>query len=459
MISDAQFKRWLESPNENRVMLAELEHAGGTVQVADKPYVAPAFEALANPVWNDLLISASGISTRVDGLIEIGKIQLRNDGRITEWLDYQWRGWPVRLFLGDQSWPRADFRPIAVATNGGLESYKTGEITLSVIDSSEQLNEPIDTGQLPNDGGPVPLLLGQRFNVPAFRVDSATLRYRVSFLPLLSVTPRDIGNDAPHTAHLTDGAFTLDNGPGSGSEITAAAHEQHDTPMSMVQWVADYYGKTVSPSTVLPDVAVGFYSSAEVNGAQVLDALRDSLGAGWHIDAFDRLDVRVFAAVSDDPGVTPDITLSADNVQENSLQLASVEPPWSGLTFRWGRNDAPLRSVAGVIDDTDPTLASRFKQEWRESTAEQALPNHPLATPENVNSLIQLSADAVAERDRRLGYHAVRRERWRLITYLPTVQIYQTITVNVPPIAGRIGRVSAVRLEKVGGKAELEIIL
>ncbi|MCP1328138.1 hypothetical protein, partial [Halomonas sp. 707D4] len=97
MITDAQFTRWLESPRENRVILAELEHAGGVVQVADKPYVAPASERLDNPVWNDLLISAVGISLRVDGLIEIGKIELRDDGRITDWLDYQWRGWPVRL--------------------------------------------------------------------------------------------------------------------------------------------------------------------------------------------------------------------------------------------------------------------------------------------------------------------------------------------------------------------------
>lgn len=455
MISDAQYQRWLESPNEARVVLAELTHASGVEQVADQPYLAPASEGLVNPVWDDLLITASGISTRVDGLIEIGEIELRDDGSITHWLDYQWRGWPVKLFLGGPTWPRADFRPIAVATNGGLASYERGKITLDVIDSSAQLEEPIDTGRLPDDGGPVPLLLGQRFNVPAYRVDTATLRYRVSYLPLLSVTPRDIGNTVPHTVHLSDGAFTLDNAPGSGSEITAAAHEQHDTPMAIVQWVADYYGKTVSPNTVLPDVKVGFYSSGETTGAQILDTLKETLGAGWHIDALDRLDMRVFEAA----GETADVVLTADDVQDGTLQLDTVEPPWSGLTLRWGRNDAPLRSVAAVLDTSDPMLAARLKQEWRESTAEQSLPGHPLATPETIDTMLQLSIDADAERDRRLSYHRARRESWRVITYLPTVQIYQTITVDVPPITGRVGRVSAVRLERVGGKAELEIIL
>ncbi|MFI0472234.1 hypothetical protein ACGLWX_05860 [Halomonas sp. HMF6819] len=455
MITDAQFTRWLESPRENRVILAELEHAGGVVQVADKPYIAPASERLENPVWNDLLISAVGISLRVDGLIEIGKIELRDDGRITDWLDYQWRGWPVRLFLGDPSWPRAEFRPMAVATNGGLASYRNGVITLDVIDASEQLNEPIDTGQLPNDGGPVPLLLGKRFNVPVHRVDTATLRYRVGYLPLLSVTPRDIGNSVPHTAHLADGAFTLDNHPGNGSEITAEAHEQHDTPMSIVQWVADYYGKQVSPHTVLPNVTVGFYGAGEVTGAQILDALKDTLGAGWHLDALDRLDMRVFDA----PGGEATTRLSVDNVEDRTLQLDGVEPPWSGLTLQWGRNDAPLRNVAEVVNQNEPALAARLGQEWRESTGTQDLPGHPLATDETVSTLLQDGGEAQAERDRRLVYHAVRRERWRVTTYLPTVPLYETITVNVSPLVGRVGRVSAVRLERAGGKAELEIIL
>ncbi|MCP1328625.1 hypothetical protein, partial [Halomonas sp. 707D4] len=339
--------------------------------------------------------------------------------------------------------------------NGGLESYGDGVMTLGVIDASEQLNEPIDTGQLPDDGGPVPLLLGQCFNVPVHRVDTATLRYRVGYLPLLSVTPRDIGNPVPHTAHLADGAFTLENHPGNGSEITAGAHEQHDTPMAIVQWVADYYGKQVSPETVLPDVTVGYYGTGEVSGAQILDALQETLGAGWHLDALDRIDMRVFDA----PGDEVALVLTVDNVQRNTLALDGVEPPWSGLTLRWGRNDAALRTVAEVINQDDPALAARLAQEWRDSIGEQELPGHPLASDETVSTLLQDGEAAQAERDRRLAYHAVRRERWRFTTYLPTVPLYQAVTVNVPPLVGRVGRVSAVRLERAGGKAEVEIIL
>lgn len=454
-MTDAQFQRWLESTNEHRVVLVELDHSAGTVQIADQPYLAPASDQLADPVYLDVLKSAVGVSTRIDGLIEIGDITMIDDGSITHWLGYQWRGYPVRIFLGDMTWPRAEFRQVALATNAGITSYRRGQMVMSVTDSSSQLDEPIDTGQLPDDAGPVPLVLGQCYNAPAYRDDTATLHHRVSYLPLVSVTPRDIGNTVPATPDLAGGGFTLDNAPGNTSEITAGVHEQHDTPLAIVQWVADHYGREVSPATSLPDVTVGFQSSSEVTGAQILESLRDTLGAGWMIDALGRLDVRVLTA----PGETADVVLDPDDVQDDTLQLEAVEPPWSALTLRWGRNHVPLRTVAGTISENDPAESERLKREWSESTAEQVLAGYPLAQPETRDTLLQVASEVATERDRRLAYHASRLERWRVTTYRPTVSVYQSITVNVAPIAGRVGRVIAVRQTKVGGKAELEILL
>ncbi|MDO0944662.1 hypothetical protein [Chromohalobacter israelensis] len=454
-LSEAQFQRWLESPNEHRVVLIELDHAAGTEQVADQPYLAPANEQLADPVYRDVLASAVGISTRIDGLVEFGDVTLIDDGAITHWLDYQWRGYPVRVFLGDMAWPRAEFRQVATATNDGIARYRQGQLVMSVVDASAQLDTPIDTGQLPDAAGPIPLVLGQCYNVPAYRDDTTTLHHRVSYLPLVSATPRDIGNPVPHTADLSGGGFTLDNAPGNASEITAAAHEQHDTPLALVQWVADRYGLSVSPETTLPDVTVGFQSSSQVSGAQILEALRDTLGAGWMLDPLGRLDVRVITA----PGDTPDVTLAPDDVQDGTLHLEAVEPPWSALTLRWGRNHAPLRTVAASVSDSDTAQAERLKRAWSESTVEQTLTGFPLAHPETRDTLLQVAGEVTAERDRRLAYHATRLERWRVTTYRPTVAVYQSITINLPPIAGRVGRVTAVRLARVGGKAELEILI
>ncbi|WIX31254.1 hypothetical protein QO259_10445 [Salinicola sp. JS01] len=453
-MNDQQYRQWLDQPNEQRVMLLELEHAAGVLQVADQPYIAPIADHLDDPVYDDVLIEAVGISTRIDGLIEFGDIRLRDDGGITHWLGYQFRGYPVRAYLGGMHWSRADFRLIAVATNEGIRSWERGELVCAVTDTSSKLDTPIDTGSLELGGNPVPLVLGRCFNVPAYRISTQADTYRVSYLPLSSVQPRDNGNAAPHAKDLANGAFTLDNHPGNASTITAAAHEPHDTPMTMVAWIAAHYGLEVSPATALPEVTVGIQSSSAISGAQILEQLRDTLGAGWMIDALNRLDVRVLTA----PTGEPDMTLAPDDIVDGTLELDTVEPPWSALTLRWGRNDAELRGVAATIDDTDPALAARYQRAWSESTVSQALDGHPLATPVTRDTLLQVESDVTAERDRRLAYHAERRERWRVNTYVSTVTVYQSIRVDLAPIAERIGRVIAVR-PQVGGKAELEILL
>ncbi|WIX32497.1 hypothetical protein QO259_17055 [Salinicola sp. JS01] len=453
-MTDQEFERWLESPSERRVMLIEMDHGGGTVQIADQPYLAPMGDDLADPTYLDVLSEAVGISTRVDGLIEYGDLTLIDDGSITPWLHYAWRGWPVRILLGDMRWSRHDFRPLAVATNQGVQSGRAGRIVMRISDSSALLDDPIDTGSLPDDAGPVPLVLGRVFNAPTYRVSTQTLRYAVSYLPLQSLYARDIGNIVPRTAHLADGEMTLDNAPGNQSDITAAPIESHDTPLEIVQWVAARYGREVAPTTSLPSVRVGLQSSNEISGAQILDALADTLGAGWMIDALDRIDMRVLTA----PTGAAEITLEPDDVQDATLQLDEIVPPWASLTLRWGRNYAPLNNVAAIVDQNDPALAARLRQEWRETSRSQSLPDYPLAEAVTLDTLMQDAGEVATECERRLAYHSVPREHWRVTTYRPTVALYQSIIVNVGTVAGRLGRVTAVR-QLAGGKAEVEFVL
>ncbi len=453
-LTDAEWQRWLASPNAVRVTLAELEHADGVEQVSDRGYLAPASEGLARPRYAGLLIEAVGIETRIDGAISIGDIRLVDDGEITHWRDYRWDGHPVRLYLGAPDWPRGDFRQIASAINDGIQSAERGEIVLGVVDASSQLEQPIDTGQLPYNGGPVPLLLGQCYNVPTTRDDSMSLHYRVSYLALESVTPRDIGADVPFTADLAGGGFTLDNAPGSSSEITAGAGEQHDTPLAIIQWVADHYGLTVG-TVDLPTVTVGYYNSNQTSGRDILDALCEGLGAHWYLDALGRLTVRQLQ----DPGTTPDVTLSRDDIADGTLALDRTEPPWPTLTLRWQRNDATLRTVAGDITVNDPETAARLQRDWNDSVAEQALTGYPRAEPVTRESLLQIDAEAAAERDRLLSLYAERRDVYRVDSYRIDLQLHQTITINEPPLVGRVGRIISVNRSTADGIASLEIWL
>ena len=264
-MTDAQYENWLANLSAARVVLCELDYAGGTEYVGSFPYIALPTDSDPNRVYDDLLTEAVDIETRIDGLISFGEISLIDDGSITDWVNRAWRGHEIRLYLGGPDWSRDDFRLHARGINGGITSARRGEITFEMIDQSAKLDEPIDTGSLPDDAGPVPLALGSVYNAPAFRSSTTTLEYTASFLPVTELTPKDIGNSVPHTDDLTAGTFTLENA--TSGEMTVDIEEQHNTPALIAQWVASEYGITVGEID-MPAYTVGLYYSSEVTGRQ-----------------------------------------------------------------------------------------------------------------------------------------------------------------------------------------------
>ena len=148
-----------------------------------------------------------------------------------------------------------------------------------------------------------------------------------------------------------------------------------------------------------------------------------------------------------------------DDIEKGQIRLAATEPPWTGLTLRWGRNYSPLTTVAGAIEDSSPTEASRLRTEWRESRATQAVGDYPLATREERNSVIQNETDAATERDRLLALRSQRRDTWSIQAFLPPVRVGMAIAVNHPRLAGRVGRIASVGRSPTRGNTNLEIWL
>lgn len=449
-MTDSDYQAWLSELGAERVLLAEMEYEGGTEYLASAPYVTRPTDADPNRVYDDLLAEAIDIETRIDGLIRFGEISLIDDGEIASWVNRAWQGHPIRLYLGDPAWSRDDFRLHARGINGGITEARRGVLVFEMRDQSATLDEPIDTGSLPDDGGPVPLLLGQCYNVPAVRVDTQTLTYRVSYLPLTSVTPKDSGNPVPHTDDLANGQFVLDNA--TQAQLTADAVQADTTPAAIVGWVAAQYGLTVA-STSLPAYVVGLYYSGEVTGRQILDDLTRGLGAYWYLDELGELVVRQHVA----PSGPADITLTSDDIADDGIALVETQAPWSELTLRFARNYQPLSQVAGVVEDTDPIEAEKLKREWRESEASQALTGYPLAETAERDSPIQGSVDAATERDRLLALRSVRRDVWEIEAFLVVAEVGQTIAIDHPRLDGEIGRIISVSRSPTRGTMTLEI--
>ncbi len=448
-MTDQEYANWLADTSATRVVLCELDYAGGTRYVANFPFISLPSDAAPNRIFDDLLIEAVDIDTRIDGLIGFGEITLVDDGSITDWSADAWRGHEIRLLLGGPDWPLDDFRLHAVGINGGITGASRGELTFEMIDSSALLDEVIDTGSLPDDAGPVPLALGAVYNAPAFRSSTTTLEYTASYLPVTALTPKDIGNPVPHTDDLTNGKFTLSNA--TQAELTVDIEEAHNTPALIAQWVADQYGIIVGEID-MPAYTVGLYYSNEVSGRQILDELCDGLGAYWYIDQLGELIVRQRSI----PTVA-EITLFDDDIADGQIALSDTQPPWSSLTLRWGRNYAALRQVAGVIEDDEPNEAARLKREWSESKATQSLQDYPLAEEVVRDTCISNATDAETERDRLLLQRSVRRDIYTIEAFMPVVEVAQAISVEHPRMAGKIGSVISVSRSPTNGTTELGV--
>ncbi|WP_438455301.1 hypothetical protein [Vreelandella venusta] len=446
-MTDPEYDNWLASTSAARVVLCELDYAGGTRYVASQPYISRPTDSDPNRIYDDLMREAVDIDTRIDGLVGFGEITLTDDGEITAWAGDAWRGHGIRLYLGGPDWSRDDFRLLARGINGGLMSATRGLITFEMVDQSALLDEVIDTGQLPDNAGPVPLALGSVFNAPAYLLTASPYEFKASFLAVTALNPKDNGNPVSHTDNLASGSFEL--AAGIVGALTVDIEEQHNTPTLIAQWVAAQYGITVD-DIEMPAYTVGLYYNSEASGAQILNDLCDGLGAYWYLNATGELVVRQRTL----PTVA-DVTLVGDDIRDGQITLSETQAPWSALTLRWGRNYSTLSQVAGTVGEV---AADRLRREWSEVRGTQSLPDYPLAEERAISTPISNATDAATERDRLLLLHSERRDVYSIETFLPIIDVSDALSVIHPRLDGRIGSVISISRSPTAGITDLGVL-
>lgn len=451
MITDQQYAQWLHNPAATRVLLAELHHASGVEYVATRPYITSPAASLPNQPFDDVLAGAVDVSTRLDAQVELGDIQLTDNGRITHWREYSWAGWPVVLRLGDVSWGYDDFRVIARQINAGISSARRGQLVMGIYDATAQLDTPVERDLI--DGQPVPLVFGTVFGGVALRVNTTELRYRASWLPVTGLVVRDgTGPVLSHTPDYSNGGFVA--AAYSPRTLSCEIDEPHNTPALVIQWVAAHYGITVDPDLDLPAVTIGLRYDSDVAGRQILDDVCSAIGAFWQINLLGQLTVRRLLA----PG-QPDLIIDADDIEYGRIALVATEQPWRSLSINYSRNHNPMSEVAGSIADTDPALAERLRRDTQTITQAQALPAYPLAEEITRDTALAGAADATAECARLLALRSVQRERWELTIMLQpqTDLVGKTLQVNHPRLAGRAGRIISSRMTPVRERMQIEV--
>ena len=449
-ITDLEYEKWLSMPNKDRAVLADLHHSDGVEYVASQPFISKPTDSAPNRAYDDLLQGKLEINGRIDSKLDLGALDLVDDGSITEWVSRLWRGYPIVLRLGSPDWSLDDFRVIANQTNAGILNSRRGRIQLGVYDSSALLQREIVRPDLPN-GQPIPLIFGRVINAPATRISTSVLLYRASWLAVTSLIVKD-GN-GPVITHAQDyasGGFTA--AAYSPRQLMCDVFEPNDTPTKIVDWVATHYGITLKSGLSLPDYRIGLRYESTVNGSQILDDVCTAIGGHWQINALGELVVTVFEPV----GLVPDLVFELDDIQFTKIALTKTQEPLAQLTLQYARNYTPITEVAGSMT---PEESERLRTEWLAVTGDNALTDYPLAQDNKIETALQDETDANTELSRRLSLKDRRHDYYTLTVLRAGLHdvVGKTVQINHPRLHDRIGRIISAKYSPLRDSAELEV--
>lgn len=459
-ISDAQYSAWLSEDGADRVVLVELVHSAGTEYVASRPFISEPTDTPANQIYGDILATAIDLESRMDDMTAIGDVSVVNDGSLAAWIGYNWRGHSIKCYLGAQDWSRDDFRLIVDAINGGMIAVESDRIKFDVLSAEHVLDEPLQADYL-SDGYPIPVCFGEAFNVRPALYDTANHGYQVNDGAVTSVAARDNGADLTETTDLSNGKFTLASRP--LGEVGVDVVESNDTVKEVVQWVCNAAGLTANTTLLdaLPTYKIGlYYDTPDATLADVMNDACNSIGAFWRIGATGEVEVYQI----DEPAVTEDYTIVADDIIERGFRLVRIINPIATLTLNYKRNwnTHNRDSLAGIVA-TDEDLAEDLSTEWRRVTSANTVTDYPLAEDQVLDTFLVSSTDAQTEADRIAGLYDAPRKIWEVEAFLTPAEALVGDTVKITnPRHGFDGGVNCLVLARrhspTRGRVTLEVM-
>lgn len=235
MISDAQFTAWLKDHTAIRCVLVEVsvKLAGGSIvtrYLSNKVYVTAPTDTPANTAYSARITGGINYtrSMSLDGsaTLSFGDIELNNkDGALDSWVDDYWANRSFSIYLGDSSWPRADFRQIFSGVTTGIDMRKRDTLNITISDVMQRLNNPVTEAKLGGTSSRaddvLPLCFGECHNITPVLTDGTINEYMVHNGPIENIIEvRDNGVPVSFTQFPATGKFRLAASP--AGTITAS---------------------------------------------------------------------------------------------------------------------------------------------------------------------------------------------------------------------------------------------
>jgi hypothetical protein len=491
-VTDEQFIEWLKSQTAIRCALIEVDvltSAGGSVEtkyLSNRGYVTGPSDTPSNTVYSPII--SGGISFKetldISGGFSInsGDIELKNtNGGLDGWEDYFWNKRPIKVFIGDVSWPREDFRQIfsGVVAEIGIKSRTS--FTLKIADKLQLLNTTVSEEKLGGTSSQadnlIPICLGEVFNVTPLLIDSNNQVYQVHNGRVESVIEvRDNGVPVVYAPNVMEGTFTLENNP--VGTITCSVQGDYsdayynDAP-NLIKRLVKAYGLAanrfsdsdidlVNFSQMTEDnpQPCGVYLNDRDNVLSVCNTLAASIGCKLAVSKEGKLYLVKLSLPREDVGTT----VRQEDIFEHTMFIESLPTVVAGVQIGYNKNYAVQNSLETGIPAEHIAM---YAQEWLTSTATDsaASANYNLFTePTMQESFLQNEYGAITEANRQLALLKVQRKviQYQGRPHLMLTELGSTQTLVYPRYTlsgGKTGQVVSVSTDWLKCRVTVSVLI
>ena len=435
-ISNAQYTAWLAADGVTREVLVEASCNSSSAEVTR--YLSkfgyrsgagdsPANTGYASRLTGTLSLARSVSISNADPSVQmiVSSIDIDNtDGALDSWLNDAWEKRTLKVFLGDPSWARADFRQVFAGRSAMLKPSGRSKLSLIVYDEMQRLNFSVSEttlgGTTANKDAVIPQTWGEAFNVTPLLTNPATHEYQVHPGVIESVLEaRDNGAPISITATPTTGKFTLSASPVGtitcdvqGAK-TVSGSVYVKSVATIIQELATAYGDATTrlsagevDSTVFTAFdsanpqSVGIFLSGKTNVLDACNQVAASVQGSVHFSRAGLL--RLWRPPT---GVgSPIATFGTGEMRDGSFVAVEVLPAAPAVTLGWGKNWTPDAQMAGGVAETSVT---ELKLEWREVAVKDATActlRRYTTRPVREETLLVVDTEATTEANKRLTF-------------------------------------------------------
>lgn len=483
-MTEIEFTDWLKKGGRY-TLLVEVDTTVprylSTVAYTTLPTDSPA-NRVYSPVVSGGVAFTETLPLDGSATLSVGDIELNNDdGLLDSWLDDVWVNKPIRIYIGDVSWVRADFRLIFTGIVDNINSRAANRLNISLRDKLQRLNTPVSEtllgGTTSNKDRLIPLCFGEVHNVEPLLVDPATLKYKVhgSAIERL-IEVRDNGVPVSINESLIDGTFTLV----AQQAGTITCSVQGDKPTTYSNRIADTitrlvtgYGK-VSDRLTTADIdtaqfaafntehpqPVGVYLNDRSNVIEVCQQLASSVGAQISMSREGLL--RLLKITLPATG-TPLVVTPSDYVAK-SLEIKERVDVKAAIKVGYCKN---YTTQTGLNTGLPASHKDLFMQEYLSVTAknQSVADTYKLNTePVQTDTLLLTESDATAEANRLLTLWQQPRTVYKFVGYshLLTATLGQALTLVSPRFGlseGKTGIVVGIQSDWVSRRVTIEVLI